>query len=340
MKPLIYVVGFGPGDRPYMTQQAIDAVTQADLVVGYTTYIRLLEEQFPELRYYATPMRKETDRCRAAVEAALTGKTVALVSSGDSGIYGMAGVLLEIAAEMQADVEIIAVPGVTAASAAAAVLGAPLMHDFAGDRGEEIRQILLNVPKYGNDDDFVDGLVVRGYDTYLDEIKKYKNTRYGRGPIGGHFYAGTSSVAANVPQGAGTCATPDGRHAGEPLAEGCSPTHSMDTHGPTSVFKSVSKLRTQKIAGGVLLNQKVNPQMLAEPKDCKKLSFLLRTFFDTLQGFHVQYNVVSRETLLDAQKHPENYRDLIVRVAGYSAFFTVLSPQTQNDIIARTEQIL
>ena len=119
MKPLIYVVGFGPGDRPYMTQQAIDAVTQADLVVGYTTYIQLLEEQFPELRYYATPMRKETDRCRAAVEAALTGKTVALVSSGDSGIYGMAGVLLEIAAEMQADVEIIAVPGVTAASAAA-----------------------------------------------------------------------------------------------------------------------------------------------------------------------------------------------------------------------------
>ena len=76
MKPLIYVVGFGPGDRPYMTQQAIDAVTQADLVVGYTTYIQLLEEQFPELRYYATPMRKETDRCRAAVEAALTGKTV------------------------------------------------------------------------------------------------------------------------------------------------------------------------------------------------------------------------------------------------------------------------
>ena len=90
MKPLIYVVGFGPGDRPYITQQAIDAVTQADLVVGYTTYIQLLEEQFPELRYYATPMRKETDRCRAAVEAALTGKTVALVSSGDSGIYGMA----------------------------------------------------------------------------------------------------------------------------------------------------------------------------------------------------------------------------------------------------------
>ena len=131
MKPKIYVVGFGPGERPYMTQQAVDAMTQADLVVGYTTYVRLLEKQFPELQYYATPMRKETDRCRAAVEAALTGKTVALVSSGDSGIYGMAGVLLEIAAEMQADVEVTAVAGVTAASAAAAVLGAPLMHDFA-----------------------------------------------------------------------------------------------------------------------------------------------------------------------------------------------------------------
>ena len=131
MKPKIYVVGFGPGERPYMTQQAVDAMTQADLVVGYTTYVRLLEKQFPELQYYATPMRKEADRCRAAVEAALTGKTVALVSSGDSGIYGMAGVLLEIAAEMQADVEVIAVAGVTAASAAAAVLGAPLMHDFA-----------------------------------------------------------------------------------------------------------------------------------------------------------------------------------------------------------------
>ena len=215
-----------------------------------------------------------------------------------------------------------------------------LVTDFAGERGEEIRQMLLAVPKYGNDDDYVDELVVKGYDTYLDEIKKYRNTRYGRGPIGGHFYAGTSSVAANVPQGAGTCATPDGRHAGEPLAEGCSPTHSADTHGPTSVFKSVSKLRTEQIAGGVLLNQKVNPQTLAKPSDCRKLESLIRTFFDTLHGFHVQYNVVSRETLLDAQKHPERHKDLIVRVAGYSAFFNVLSRQTQNDIIARTEQVL
>lgn len=215
-----------------------------------------------------------------------------------------------------------------------------LVTDFAGERGEEIRGMLLAAPKYGNDDDYVDELVVRGYDVYLDEIRKYKNTRYGRGPVGGHFYAGTSSVAANVPQGAGTCATPDGRHAGEPLAEGCSPAHAADVNGPTGVFKSVSKLRTEKIAGGVLLNQKVSPRTLEEERDRVKLGMLIRTFFDDLHGFHVQYNVVSRETLLDAQIHPEKHRDLIVRVAGYSAFFTVLSPQTQNDIIARTEQVL
>ena len=215
-----------------------------------------------------------------------------------------------------------------------------LMNDFAGEAGEEIRQKLLAVPKYGNDDDFVDSLVVEGYDSYIDEIQKHKNTRFGRGPIGGAYYAGTSSISANVPQGAGTGSTPDGRHKGEPLAEGCSPTHSMDANGPTSVFKSVSKLRTEKITGGVLLNQKVSPSMLSKPRDREKLMLLLRTFFDVLHGFHVQYNVVSRETLLDAQAHPEKHRDLIVRVAGYSAFFNVLSRQTQDDIIARTEQAL
>ncbi len=215
-----------------------------------------------------------------------------------------------------------------------------LVHNFEGEKGKAVRQVLLDAPKYGNDIDYVDDLVVKGYDTYLDEIKKYKNTRYGRGPIGGGFYAGTSSVASNVPQGAGTCATPDGRYASEPLAEGSSPTHGADKNGPTSVFKSVSKLKTIEIVGGVLLNQKMTPQILSDPENCLKLSMLIRTFFDDLKGFHVQYNVVSRETLLDAQKHPEQYTDLIVRVAGYSAFFNVLSRQTQNDIIARTEQNL
>lgn len=215
-----------------------------------------------------------------------------------------------------------------------------LLNNFEGSEGERIRQQLLVAPKYGNDDDYVDSLVVEGYDSYIDEIAKYKNTRFGRGPIGGVYYAGTSSISANVPQGAVTGATPDGRHAGEPLAEGCSPTHSMDVKGPTSVLKSVSKLRTGKITGGVLLNQKVVPTMLFNPRDREKLMLLLRTFFDILHGFHIQYNVVSRETLLDAQNHPEMHRDLIVRVAGYSAFFNVLSRQTQDDIIARTEQVL
>jgi len=215
-----------------------------------------------------------------------------------------------------------------------------LMRDFHGEEGERIRNLLLTVPKYGNDEDSVDSLVVEGYDSYIDEIARHKNTRFGRGPIGGAYYAGTSSISANVPQGAGTCATPDGRHRGEPLAEGCSPTHSADVNGPTSVFKSVSKLRTEKITGGVLLNQKVSPAMLIKPRDREKLMMLIRTFFDVLHGFHVQYNVVSRETLLDAQKSPEKHRDLIVRVAGYSAFFNGLSRQTQDDIIARTEQAL
>lgn len=213
--------------------------------------------------------------------------------------------------------------------------------NYEGAEGERIRDILLNeAPKYGNDDDYVDGLIRWAYDIYIDELSKYHNTRYGRGPIGGVYYAGTSSISANVPQGAGTTATPDGRKAGEPLAEGCSPSHAMDKLGPTAVFKSVSKLPTDKITGGVLLNQKLTPQILEREEDRMKLVALLRTFFNRLKGFHVQFNVVSRETLIDAQKHPEKHRDLIVRVAGYSAFFVVLSRQTQDDIIARTEQVL
>jgi formate C-acetyltransferase len=225
-------------------------------------------------------------------------------------------------------------------SVSAAELWDALEANFEGPRNEEIRKLLLAAPKYGNDDDYVDTLIRQAYDVYIDEMKKYHNTRYGRGPIGGIYYAGTSSISANVPQGAGTAATPDGRRAGEPLAEGCSPSHAMDRKGPTAVFKTVSKLPTQEITGGVLLNQKVNPQMLEKVEDRKKLISLIRTFFNRLMGFHVQFNVVSRETLRDAQVHPEKHRDLIVRVAGYSAFFNVLSRETQDDIIERTEQVL
>ena len=215
-----------------------------------------------------------------------------------------------------------------------------LMANFKDDRNVEIRDILLSAPKYGNDDDYVDSLIRQAYDIYIDEMKKYRNTRYGRGPIGGIYYGGTSSISANVPQGVGTLATPDGRYAGEPLAEGCSPSHGMDKNGPTAVFKTVSKLPTREITGGVLLNQKLNPQILQKEEDRKKLISMVRTFFNRLDGFHVQFNVVSRETLLDAQVHPEKHQDLIVRVAGYSAFFNVLSKATQDDIIERTEQNL
>lgn len=222
-----------------------------------------------------------------------------------------------------------------------AELADALETDFAGEKGEQIRQMLVNdAPKYGNDDDSVDQLVVDAYQSYIDEIAKYPNTRHGRGPIGGIRYAGTSSISANVGQGMGTMATPDGRHAHEPLAEGCSPAHNADTHGPTAVFKSVSKLPTEKITGGVLLNQKMAPTMLASERNKQKLEMLISAFFDRLHGYHVQYNIVSRETLLDAQAHPERHKDLIVRVAGYSAFFNVLSRATQDDIIARTEQTL
>ena len=216
-----------------------------------------------------------------------------------------------------------------------------LANDFAGEEGEAIRQKLINeAPKYGNDNDDVDLLVVKAYDSYIDEMKKYPNTRFGRGPIGGIRYAGTSSISANVGQGYGTMATPNGRHARQPLAEGCSPAHAMDKKGPTAVFKTVSKLPTHEITGGVLLNQKVTPALLSTKENVKKLELMIRTFFDRLEGYHVQYNVVDRATLLDAQAHPEKHRDLIVRVAGYSAFFNVLSRQTQDDIIARTEQTL
>jgi formate C-acetyltransferase len=225
-------------------------------------------------------------------------------------------------------------------SVTAGDLWAALEANFEGEKNEAIRRLLQDAPKYGNDDDYVDSLIREAYDVYIDEMKKYHNTRYGRGPIGGVYYAGTSSISANVPQGAITPATPDGRKAGEPLAEGCSPSHGMDRKGPTAVFKTVSKLPTEEITGGALLNQKLSPQTLEKAEDRKKLISLIRAFFNRLMGFHVQFNVVSKETLRDAQAHPAEHRDLIVRVAGYSAFFNVLSRETQDDIIERTEQVL
>jgi pyruvate formate-lyase/glycerol dehydratase family glycyl radical enzyme len=216
-----------------------------------------------------------------------------------------------------------------------------LRNDFDGLEGEKIRQILLNyAPKYGNDDDYVDDLLVEAYSYYIDELKNYHTTRYGRGPIGCRYYAGTSSISANVPSGSVVPATPDGRKAFRPVAEGASPSSGTDIMGPTAVFKSVSKLPANKITGGVLLNQKLSPSSLNSETQKQKLISLISTFFATLKGWHVQYNIVSKETLLAAKKDPSGYRDLVVRVAGYSAFFTTLAPDTQDDIISRTEQTL
>ena len=216
-----------------------------------------------------------------------------------------------------------------------------LENNFEGMEGEKIRQKLLNfAPKYGNDDDYVDNIVKEAYTYFIDEIEKYHTTRYGRGPIGCRYYAGTSSISANVPSGAVVTATPDGRKAGTPLAEGCSPSSGTDLMGPTAVFKSVSKLPTKRITGGVLLNQKLSPATIKPAINKEKLVSILDTFFTDLKGWHVQYNIVDKETLLKAKKNPEEYRNLVVRVAGYSAFFTVLSPDAQDDIIARTEHSL
>ena len=220
-------------------------------------------------------------------------------------------------------------------------LAEALAADFAGLNHEQLRQRLINgAPKYGNDDDSVDLLLNRAYQTYIDELKQYHNPRYGRGPIGGNYYAGTSSISANVPFGAATMATPDGRKATTPLAEGASPASGTDRFGPTAVINSVGKLPVGSILGGVLLNQKLNPATLENDGDRHKLMLLLRTFFEVRKGWHIQYNIVSRETLLAAKAHPDQYRDLVVRVAGYSAFFTALSPDAQDDIIARTEHTL
>lgn len=127
----LYVVGFGPGGYEHMTAKCIQVIEKADVITGYTTYVNILKEYFPGKYYLATPMMQEVKRCRMAVEEAQKDQVVAMVSSGDSGIYGMAGIIYQIAEEMKADIEIETVPGVTAASAAASVLGAPLMHDFA-----------------------------------------------------------------------------------------------------------------------------------------------------------------------------------------------------------------
>jgi pyruvate formate-lyase/glycerol dehydratase family glycyl radical enzyme len=215
-----------------------------------------------------------------------------------------------------------------------------LAGNFEGPEGQRIRQLLLHkAPKFGNDDDAVDELVRDTYLMFIGELERYRTARFGRGPIGGISYPCTATISANVPCGLPVGATADGRLAGEALSEGCSPYHGTDRLGPTAVINSVAKLPTLRLTGGNLLNQKLHPASLASEEGMRKLEALVRTFFEK-KGWHIQFNVVSAETLRAAQSRPKEFRDLVVRVAGYSALFTTLEPSTQEDIIARTEHTL
>ncbi len=209
--------------------------------------------------------------------------------------------------------------------------------DYGGPDGEIVRQLIVNsVPKYGNDDDYVDRLAKDAFRIYMVEPPKYKNTRYGKGPIGCRFHASTASISANVPFGLVTGAMPNGRKAAESLADVTSPFRGTDLHGPTAAVKSVSKLDNYLLSGGTIFNVKLSPALLKDERGLHRLVDLVRAYFD-LGGMEIQFNVISRETLLEAQKKPEEYKDLIVRVAGYSAYFVVQDPRVQEDIIARTE---
>ncbi|MFW9797760.1 MAG: trans-4-hydroxy-L-proline dehydratase [Candidatus Thorarchaeota archaeon] len=204
-----------------------------------------------------------------------------------------------------------------------------LVTDF--EENEVMRMTLLNrTPKYGNDDDFVDALARDVFNTYFDLIDGRPNTK------GGEYRVNLLPTTVHVYFGQVTGATPDGRNAGAPLSDGISPSHGADTKGPTAVIKSVAKIDHWK-TGGTLLNQKFMPEVLADEEGRMKLGNLVRTYFK-LGGHHIQFNVVHADTLKSAQKSPELYQDLIVRVAGYSDYFINIGKDLQNEIIARTEQ--
>jgi len=203
-----------------------------------------------------------------------------------------------------------------------------LSTDFEGR--EPLRQLLLNkTPRYGNDDDRADGLMRRAFEAFFRAVE-------GRpAPRGGVYHINMLPTTCHIYFGQVTGATPDGRLAGQPLSEGISPVQGADRNGPTAVIKSVAKMDHVK-TGGTLLNMKFSPQVLAGEEDIRKFARLVRTYF-TLGGHHVQFNVVSARTLREAQRKPEEYRGLLVRVAGYSDYFCDLSRKLQDEIIARTE---
>jgi formate C-acetyltransferase len=198
------------------------------------------------------------------------------------------------------------------------------------DGNEKLRQRLLNkTPKYGNDDEYADQIMKTIFEAYFSAIDGRPNTK------GGSYRINLLPTTVHVYFGKVVGATPDGRKSGEPLSEGVSPVQGADRKGPTAVIKSVSKIDHAR-TGGTLLNQKFAPELLADEEGQDKLAHLIRAYFK-LDGHHIQFNVVNAETLRDAQRYPEKYRDLMIRVAGYSDYFVNLSVELQNEIIRRTE---
>ena len=220
------------------------------------------------------------------------------------------------------------------ASTAAAVLNSLIGMKPEPDklsRFKEIHDMIDEVPKFGNDIPEVDYFAREVAYTYTKPLQNYKN------PRGGQFQAGLYPVSANVPLGGQTGATPDGRYAHTPVADGVSPSAGKDVKGPTAAASSVARLDHFIVSNGTLFNQKFHPSALSGREGLEKFVALIRSYFDQ-KGMHMQFNVVDRQTLLDAQEHPEKYKHLVVRVAGYSALFTTLSRSLQDDIIRRTEQ--
>jgi pyruvate-formate lyase len=204
-----------------------------------------------------------------------------------------------------------------------------LDRDFEGS--EELRQrILRGVPKYGNNEPSVDRLAREVASFFCRTVERFRN------PRGGFMVPGLYSVSANVPIGQYVGATPNGRKANQPVAEACSPSHGSDRKGPTQAALSVAHLDHLLVTNGTQYNQRYHPNALEGAQGLNALVQLIQTFFEE-GGYHIQFNVVSTDKLRDAQKRPEKYRDLVVRVAGYSAFFVDLDPAVQEDIIQRTE---
>lgn len=201
--------------------------------------------------------------------------------------------------------------------------------DFKGY--EKIQHELLNhTPKYGNDDSFADGIAEEIFDIYYDVLNGRPNTK------GGTYRVNLLPTTVHIYFGSVVGALPNGRKAGEPVSEGISPTQGADTKGPTAIIKSAAHIDHAR-TGGTLLNMKFNPQVLVGDDAIEKLGHLIRAYFK-LDGHHIQFNVITADTLRKAQKNPEKNRDLIVRVAGYSDYFVDVGRELQNEIIARTEQ--